>query len=335
MTETAFPEVENPVITLVITCHQRKQYLKSAIDSAVHQSFPRTQYEILVVADFNDAEIGEHCKVNNVEFIFDPRHGIGTKMAIGIERAAGEIICFLNDDDLFCENKLSTIFNYFRESPDTVYIHNNSLRINASGDIINNEPVSNQSQIYKIDDKVSTKWVMKSFRNYMMFNDSSISIRKSYYYRHISVLFDVYGNQDNILFYLGLLFKNNLIFIPNVLTYFRLNESGSSYLENSNKMCELTTKRLLSFHRTLQYLNNLGIRGNVYNLVFSELRTQYLINLILLCNHGRNVQEPFSMTSSFTGTYIWDFRRLALYILFLLAKVFPSFSSKVLTRIYK
>ena len=74
-------ETRSIKISVVITCHTRKQFLREAINSAIHQTFPRKDYEIIVVADFHDEEIEKYCKDYNVIFKYDDRQGIGAKMA--------------------------------------------------------------------------------------------------------------------------------------------------------------------------------------------------------------------------------------------------------------
>ncbi|MGC8726379.1 MAG: glycosyltransferase, partial [Thermoplasmata archaeon] len=89
----------NPYISVIITAHNRKEFLKNSINSVINQTLPRSFYEIIVVKNFIDFEIDDFIQKNGIINIYTDEIEIGKKIVLGIEHCKGEILCFLDDDD--------------------------------------------------------------------------------------------------------------------------------------------------------------------------------------------------------------------------------------------
>ncbi|MGC9126572.1 MAG: glycosyltransferase, partial [Thermoplasmata archaeon] len=59
-----------PYISVIITAHNRKEFLKEAIQSALNQTLERSNYEILVIKNFKDEEIDRIIEQNGIRNIF-------------------------------------------------------------------------------------------------------------------------------------------------------------------------------------------------------------------------------------------------------------------------
>ncbi|MGC8735111.1 MAG: glycosyltransferase family 2 protein, partial [bacterium] len=125
---------EEPYISVIITAHNRKEFLKDAINSVLNQTLEKSFYEIIVIKNFEDQEIDnliEENKIISLKVRDDSL--IGEDLALGIERAKGEVISFLDDDDLFMPKKLETVYNYFKKYENLVYLHNSEYFIDEKG----------------------------------------------------------------------------------------------------------------------------------------------------------------------------------------------------------
>lgn len=98
----------SPAVSVVIPTANRKELLKKALDSVLAQTF--SDFEIVVVDD------GEGEAKEVVDSFNDPRisyirnevkkGGAGSRNA-GIQKARGEFVAFLDDDDMWIPEKLS------------------------------------------------------------------------------------------------------------------------------------------------------------------------------------------------------------------------------------
>ncbi|MCW1311663.1 MAG: glycosyltransferase family A protein, partial [Candidatus Rehaiarchaeum fermentans] len=131
-------QIENfkkPYISVIITAHNREKYLKEAIESVLNQTLNRSLYEIIVVKNFENQEIDELIRKNEIINLKSESNSlIGEDLALGIEKAKGEIICFLEDDDLFYPNKLEYVYNLFNNVKNLGYYKNNYFPINEQGE---------------------------------------------------------------------------------------------------------------------------------------------------------------------------------------------------------
>ncbi|MEM0135907.1 MAG: glycosyltransferase family A protein, partial [Thermoplasmatales archaeon] len=125
-----------PLISVIVSAHDRKKYLKEALGSCLNQTLPRNQYEIIVVKNFIDEEIDKFIQENHLLSVFTENTTLGQKMAAGIERSSGSIICFLDDDDKFVRDKLTYVSDAFKTINNLGYFHNALITIDETGEIL-------------------------------------------------------------------------------------------------------------------------------------------------------------------------------------------------------
>ena len=194
-------------ISVVIIAYDRKTYLMKALKSVLDQDFDDQDYEIIIIKNFEDPEIDSaiYNKLNQRKFksIRSEDTTLSGKIHESIKECSGEIIAFLEDDDMFCKNKLETIANAFNEG-EAVYFHNQFIAVNENDDII---PFNFETP---------------------EFNVSCISVRK----REIdwSKLVGLNDNLilDSFLFYSSIQSGKPIIISKEKLNYYRVHKSISN-----------------------------------------------------------------------------------------------------------
>lgn len=94
-------------VSVIIPTYKPQRYLWECLDSLKNQTFPKTDYEIIIVlngcSDPYESQIDEYITDNlnslNVNFIKTERAGVSNARNIALERAKGEYITFVDDDD--------------------------------------------------------------------------------------------------------------------------------------------------------------------------------------------------------------------------------------------
>ena len=109
---------ESPYISVVIGAHNRREFILEAVNSVINQTLERSKYEIIVVKNYEDEGIDKFLTENGVINIRTDEVSLGSKIARGILESKGEILCFLEDDDLFLPEKLNEIYNIFHKKID-------------------------------------------------------------------------------------------------------------------------------------------------------------------------------------------------------------------------
>ncbi len=115
------------LVSAVITTHNRKEFLIKALQSALNQTY--ANMELFVVDDRSTDGTKEYIEtmvrsLNDeyhipVNYIYNVSGGGGNKARnIGIAKAKGEYIAFLDDDDEWMKEKTEKQINYFNCHPD-------------------------------------------------------------------------------------------------------------------------------------------------------------------------------------------------------------------------
>jgi len=110
-----------PLVSAIIPVYNCERYLAEAIESVLAQTY--RPIEIIVVDDGSmdgTADIAQ--SYEEVRYIYQTNQGRGAAMNVGIKVARGEIIAFLDADDLWTPNKLSVQMDYLLGHPDVGYV---------------------------------------------------------------------------------------------------------------------------------------------------------------------------------------------------------------------
>ncbi|MEM0447613.1 MAG: glycosyltransferase family 2 protein [Thermoplasmata archaeon] len=293
-----------PYISVIITAHNREKYLKEAIESVLNQTLNRSLYEIIVVKNFENQEIDELIRKNEIINLKSELNSlVGEDLALGIEKAKGEIVCFLDDDDLFLPNKLKVVHDYFIEYKDLAYFHNAEYFIDENGNEVK-FPVKDLNKNITLNKLENLNQIFELEKYGLFFNMSSICIRKNKIIPYIDKLKKINGQQDDFNFFTSISDMPNLIILSKEkLTKYRVHQSTTIHLYNNreefinnfikDKYNSLKLMELLNFivknneykafinYRIIDYKIQLYFTGKYKYLNFKDLFLDFQINLKL------------------------------------------------------
>jgi glycosyltransferase involved in cell wall biosynthesis len=190
-------------ISVIITAYNRNKFLLDAINSVLNQTLDRDKYEIILIKNFEDKNIDQVVLKNHINTI-NMKGSIGEYLYAGLNAAKGNIVSFLDDDDMFFENKLEIVYNIFQKKENLKYFHNQPKFIDE-----NNNPIEGSGEAPS-------------------FNMSCISIRKNVI--NIDNLNQVFILPDSFMLYSALDAGGQIISGHEILSYYRLHNS----ISNSN-----------------------------------------------------------------------------------------------------
>jgi len=111
---------KNPLVSVIIPTYNRGWTLKEAVDSVLAQDF--TDFELIVVDDGstdNTQEILSSYK-EDIIILQQENKGVSAARNRGIASASGQYVSFLDSDDLWLPQKLSTQIDFFNANPDAL-----------------------------------------------------------------------------------------------------------------------------------------------------------------------------------------------------------------------
>jgi glycosyltransferase involved in cell wall biosynthesis len=122
-----------PQISVIIPSHNRERYVVKAIDSVLNQTF--RDYEIIVIDDGSTDGTQKALEVysNKISYIYQENSGVSSARNTGVKLATGEWLAFLDSDDEWRVDYLSTQINRASEIPGLCMQTTNSLFIALNG----------------------------------------------------------------------------------------------------------------------------------------------------------------------------------------------------------
>ena len=109
-----------PKISIIMPTYNRAAYIGETIESIRNQTY--LNWELIIVddgSDDNTEEVIEKIKDNRIQFYKAGRIGIASKIKnIGLEKVTGELIAFMDSDDLWAPTKLEKQLAALQQYPD-------------------------------------------------------------------------------------------------------------------------------------------------------------------------------------------------------------------------
>lgn len=255
-------KTSKPLVSVIITAHNRKEFLKESVGSVLRQTIPKDEFEIAVVKNFHDTEIDGYLRENGVKNIFTDELQLIRKHYAGIEATSGEIICFLDDDDMFHPKKLEIVKEQFMKQ-NISYYHNSYT--SSKSEFQKLKPADN-APVMVFDsrsDKGST--LREISRHSPSANPSSISISRELATFAEKTAQKVTRNVDVFWFLSSLELGKPIVIDHRKLVFYRVQTSGTSRASNPEKVARYALDtldnvewQLESFHSSeaVRYLND-------------------------------------------------------------------------------
>ncbi len=112
-----------PKVSVIIPAHNEERYILDAVRSVFAQTYPH--YDVIVVDDgsTDNTEAILSPYLGSIHYIKQPNQGVSVARNAGIRAATGELIAFLDADDLWLPHHLDQSVALFDQYPDCVLVH--------------------------------------------------------------------------------------------------------------------------------------------------------------------------------------------------------------------
>lgn len=120
-----------PAVSVIIPTYNRANYLKKSIQSVVSQTIK--DIEIIIINNYstdNTLEVINSFNDQRIKTInFKNRGVIARSRNQGIVQSTGKYIAFLDDDDIWCQDKLELQIKYLEAHPEFGAVYSNAIII--------------------------------------------------------------------------------------------------------------------------------------------------------------------------------------------------------------
>jgi glycosyltransferase involved in cell wall biosynthesis len=219
-----------PRISLITPSYNQAKFIEKTINSVLSQKYPNLEY--IVMDGGSDDGTVEILKKYNEKIIWYSRKDKGQTDAInaGIKKSTGEMIGYLNSDDILFPKALHNVANFFQQNSNCYWVTGRCQIINEQDNIVRSFITS-----YK-------NFWLKYARNYTSLTIINYISQPATFWRREVV--ESIGFFDQSLFYamdydywLRISKIYRLGFIDDYLAAFRIQKKAKSYLD-SNSLLE-------------------------------------------------------------------------------------------------
>lgn len=220
-----------PAISAVIAVYNGGQHLREALESVRIQSLPPKD---LVVIDDGSVDNSEHVFnqwINEFkeEITFEANYyrqenqGQGVARNNGVEASNGQFVAFLDQDDIWHEQHLETLFRNFENSPTLGWTYSDFFRIDGQSRQLVIDFLGNSEEF-----KLPAKTIFGMLGQDLMMLPSAALIRREAF-RAVGGFDSIFrGYEDDDLFVRLFLNKWDFEFLPVSTVYYRVHSNNSS-----------------------------------------------------------------------------------------------------------
>jgi len=239
------------VVSVVVLAYGRDRFVMDAVNSALNQTLPRERFEVIVVTNLASVERMVGGLVDRVVRHDDARGGY----ARGVEVSNGELVAFLDDDDIFDRGKLEHVVGVFGKDKSLGSYHHNVEFIDEQGRELSTNAVPEYWRTKVLNERVYARTIEEKEKlvGYLIakahevrsdlrdpfywlgFNSSSIVVRRDLVMKYLGALGRMYIAQDNLHFIEALLSDYAVMHEPIALTLYRLHSVGKASFGGADK----------------------------------------------------------------------------------------------------
>lgn len=129
------PGVPEPLVSIVMPTRNQGRFIRTAIDSVLDQDYPHIE---LIVRDGNSTDDTKSILESygdRIRWISEPDDGQADAINKGLEEAGGEILAYLNSDDILLPGTVGIVVDYFGRHAQCDLVYGNADYIDETGEV--------------------------------------------------------------------------------------------------------------------------------------------------------------------------------------------------------
>lgn len=264
---------ELPLITVVTPSFNQGEYLQRTIQSVLQQNYPALEY-IIVDGGSSDGSSAIIRKYSAKLAWWCSEKDAGQADAItkGFERSSGDVLCWLNSDDLLLPGALRSVGKYFQENPAAEVVNGGAFCIDSS-----------DRPLRRGFESTYTQGVRASARRFRLYGQDGVYQPATFWRRE--AYFETGGVRRQFSFVMDLdLFcrlaqRQRFHVIPRYLACFRVHDTSKSVTTQNVRVAEA---RLLQQEHGVLNLNPVQRRVAYYFYRALSLFRKFILQIKLL-----------------------------------------------------
>ena len=122
-----------PLVSIVTPSLNQGRFIEATIRSVLDQDYPRIEY-LVVDGGSTDGTLEVLARHDgSLRWVSEPDRGQAAAVNKGLRMASGDILAWLNSDDVYEPGAVSSAVAYLREHPEVALVYGDATLIDASG----------------------------------------------------------------------------------------------------------------------------------------------------------------------------------------------------------
>ena len=239
---------DGPIVSVLITAFNPRRYFAASLSSALRQDLSPEKFEVVVVYRMPEtlrevlALTSSAKTLPTVRTVQSDAAPVGETFVAGLRHCRGKYVSFLNDDDTWSTNKLSSTCRAFDDDP-TLGMHRHQVSfVDAQGQIMqwrtarHNRRLVLGSRAPKHSLTIGPDPTASDLRRAApllpMFNDSSMTLSYGVLAKFQDELSRARAAEDVFLFYLALCSHTRIRLSAENLGEYRIHPSNASFTQH-------------------------------------------------------------------------------------------------------
>jgi len=211
--------IDNPLVSIIMNCHNGEKYLREAIDSIYAQTYSNWEIIFWDNASTDASKSIAMSYSHKLKYFYNSeKTSLGKARNLACKKAEGDYLAFLDVDDLWCDNKLTDQINLISNSSDIGFVYGRSEILNMEDETVD---------IFMDGKKLPEGYVFKELMkgDFVPFCSALIDARKFF---EIGGFPSHYNNSTDYWVFLHLAHKYKVLALQDVCCTYRWHESNAS-----------------------------------------------------------------------------------------------------------
>ncbi len=142
--------MDAPLVTIVTPSLNQGRFVRATIESVLSQDYPHVEYLIMDggSTDETAAIAGEYA--SRLTFLSEPDTGQSDAINKGFRRAHGQIVAWLNSDDVLLEGAVAKAVEALAARPEAAAVFGEGYRIDEAGNTLGRFPYTEPFNLWKL-----------------------------------------------------------------------------------------------------------------------------------------------------------------------------------------
>src|SRR3989339_325296 len=136
--------LDNPLVSIITPSYNQGEFIEDTIKSVLNQSYKNIEY-IIIDGGSTDNTLDIIKKYaekypKQIQWVSEKDHGQSNAINKGLKRTTGDIVAWLNSDDIYNPQAVKKIVSFFKTNSDIFFVHGQGYHVDRNGKYIENYP---------------------------------------------------------------------------------------------------------------------------------------------------------------------------------------------------